>query len=138
MSKIVDARATLTETTLKKSVNDDDKARASSTRSMGVANSTMPLPQPPRNSTPTTDAVTVPSAPLPLPLGSLVDFQDRIILLAVQIAVAGDGKHDIMGSIIIDKICADAVAQRVVEAYHRQNKSAEQTIESLKNLYMTT
>eukprot|EP00985_Skeletonema_marinoi_P030038 scaffold30158_cov185-Skeletonema_marinoi.AAC.2 len=68
-----------------------------------------PQPQPPRNSAPTVDAVTVPSSPLSL--GSLVDLQDRIILLAARIA--GDGKQD-MGRLIIDKICTDAIAQRLL------------------------
>lgn len=63
----------------------------------------------------------------------LVDFQDRIILLAIQIACEGDQ----IGSLIVDKVCSDIVAQRVVEAHHRHNKSAEQTIEGLKYIYMT-
>lgn len=65
------------------------------------------------------------------PLSSLNEFQDLIILHAAQIA--SDGEQGI-GSLIIDKVCADAVAQRVVEAYHRQNKTVEQTIEGLKLL----
>ena len=65
------------------------------------------------------------------PLSSLDEFQDLIILHAAQIA--SDGEQGV-GSLIIDKVCADAVAQRVVEAYHRQNKTVEQTIEGLKLL----
>ena len=63
---------------------------------------------------------------------SLVDFQDRIILLAL--AMAKDGEHRI-GHLIVDKVCADAVAQRVVEAYHRQHKSVDEAIQGLKDLY---
>eukprot|EP00986_Skeletonema_menzelii_P009170 scaffold4092_cov150-Skeletonema_menzelii.AAC.5 len=66
---------------------------------------------------------------------SLADFQDRIILLAAKIA--SDGEQGI-GSLIIDKVCADAVAQRVVEAYHRQNKTVQQTIDGLNVLYNNT
>jgi hypothetical protein len=83
-----------------------------------VNNSTSTVPQS------TLDAVDT-------PLSSLDEFQDLIILSAAQIA--SDGEQGI-GSLIIDKVCADAVAQRVVEAYHRQNKTVEQTIEGLKLL----
>jgi hypothetical protein len=58
---------------------------------------------------------------------SLVDFQDRIILLAT--------KEQGIGRLIVDKVCADAVARRVVEAFHRQNKSVDEAIQGLKDLY---
>eukprot|EP00984_Skeletonema_dohrnii_P031983 scaffold25279_cov72-Skeletonema_dohrnii-CCMP3373.AAC.1 len=64
----------------------------------------------------------------------LVDFQDRVILIATQIAC--DGNQDV-GSLLVEKACADKAGKRVVEAYYRQNKSAEQTIEVLKSLYMS-
>jgi len=63
---------------------------------------------------------------------SLVDFQDRIILLATE--MAKDDEQGI-GRLIVDKVCADAVARRVVEAYHRQNNSVDEAIQGLKDLY---
>ncbi len=63
----------------------------------------------------------------------LVDFQDRIILIATQMACQGDQ----IGGLIVDKVCSDIVAQRVVEAHHRHNKSVEQTMEGLKYIYTT-
>lgn len=64
---------------------------------------------------------------------SLVDFQDRIILLATK----DDGEQGI-GRLIVDKVCADAVARRVVEAFHRQNKSVDEAIQGLKDLYASS
>ena len=92
------------------------------------ANTTSAVPQPNRQSSaPAVDAVAEES--------SLAHFQDRIILLAAQIA--SDGEQG-TGSLIIDKVCADAVAKRVVEAYHRQNKTVEQTIDGLNVIYNVT
>ena len=69
------------------------------------------------------------------PQSSLVQFRDDIILLAVE--MASDGEQD-MGRLIVHKVCADSVAQQVVETYHRQNKSVEEAIQGLKDLYITS
>ena len=66
---------------------------------------------------------------------SLVDFQDRIILLATE--MAKDGEQGI-GRLIVNKVCADAVARRVVEAFHRQKKSVDEAIQGLKDLYASS
>ena len=47
-----------------------------------------------------------------------------------------DGEQD-MGRLIVHKVCADAVARRVVEACHRQNKSVHEAIQGLKDLYVS-
>ena len=93
-----------------------DPTHSNSTESADSSTSTVPQPA--------VDALATPQS-------TLHEFQDLIILHAAQIA--SDGEQGI-GSLIIDKVCADAVAQRVVEAYHRQNKTVEQTIEGLKLL----
>ena len=66
---------------------------------------------------------------------TLVDFQDCIILEATKIAIDGDQDA---GNLIIDKVCNDTCAQRVVGAHHRQNKSVEDVMQGLKALYTPT
>ena len=67
------------------------------------------------------------------PACSLVEYQDRIIMNALKIAHDGDP----IGKSIVTLVTNDATARRVVETFHRCNKTTEEAIEGLKTLFIT-